>query len=49
MSDYQLTPYNCVIRLADHAFIPFDTENADYQAYLAWIDAGNTPLPADQA
>jgi hypothetical protein len=26
--------------------IPFDTDNTDYQAYLAWLDQGNTPLPA---
>jgi len=26
---------------------PFDPANADYQEYLAWIEAGNQPLPAD--
>jgi len=27
--------------------VPFDLANTDYQAYLAWLEKGNTPLPAD--
>ena len=41
-------PTPCVIlRLSDNAFIPFDPANTDYAEYLAWLDAGNTPLPSD--
>jgi hypothetical protein len=25
----------------------FDPANTDHQAYLAWVEAGNTPLPPD--
>jgi hypothetical protein len=25
----------------------FDPANTDYQAYLAWLELGNTPLPAE--
>jgi hypothetical protein len=35
-------------RVADNASIPFDPANTDYQEYLKWVEAGNTPLPADE-
>jgi hypothetical protein len=38
---------NIVIK-EDGANIPFDPSNTDYQAYLKWLDEGNTPLPADE-
>jgi hypothetical protein len=37
-----------VIDLDRNAFIPIDTANTDYQAYLAWLSSGNVPLPADE-
>ena len=33
----------------DGAYIPFDPANTDYQIYLKWIEAGNTPEPAEGA
>jgi len=36
-----------ILRVADGAWIPFDPDNTDYQAYLKWLDEGNTPEAAD--
>jgi hypothetical protein len=45
---YKLINENMVKRLADNAFIPFDPNNTDYQAYLKWLDEGNTPEGATE-
>ena len=29
--------------------IPFNPDNTDYQAFLAWCAEGNEPLPSDEA
>jgi hypothetical protein len=47
-NDFMGQPAQCIKRLSDNAFIPFDPDNTDYQAYLAWLAEGNEPLPADQ-
>ena len=45
---YQLTDNDCILRIADNAFIPTDPGNRHYQAYLAWLEEGNIPLPAPE-
>ena len=45
---YQLTTSTTILRLSDGAFIPPDPANVDFAAYLAWLEAGNTPDPAPE-
>jgi len=48
---YQLTNADVVRRIEDSGIvscIPFDPDNSDYQAFLAWKAEGNEPLPADE-
>jgi hypothetical protein len=37
-----------IIRTSDNAYIPFDPDNTDYQAYLKWVEQGNVAQPADE-
>ena len=41
---YALTATSTILR-NDGTFIPPDPRNSDYQIYLAWLAAGNTPDP----
>lgn len=36
---------NVILRLPDLVSIPNDPANTDWQAYQAWLAAGNQPLP----
>jgi hypothetical protein len=46
---WEQTPTTVLLIREDgvHSCIPFDPANTDYQAYLKWLDEGNTPQPAD--
>ena len=48
MEIYKLTQFQNIQRLSDNAFIPFDPDNSDYQAFLKWVSEGNTPLSSDE-
>jgi hypothetical protein len=45
---YGQTVTNCVHRIQDNIYIPFDPANTDYQEYLKWLAEGNEPLPPDE-
>ena len=45
-SDLDSEP-SAIKRLSDNAFIPLNIANTDYQAYLKWLEEGNTPEAAD--
>lgn len=36
-----------ILRIVDNTSIPFDPDNTDYQAYLKWLEEGNTPEAAE--
>jgi hypothetical protein len=48
LPDYMGQPAQCIKRLSDNAFIPFDPDNRDFAEYKAWLAEGNEPLPADE-
>jgi hypothetical protein len=39
---------NCIKRLSDNAFIPFDPANTDYQAFLKYQAEGGKVYGADE-
>jgi len=40
---------NMILRVIDNTYVPLtDPANTDYQKYLEWLAAGNTPEPADE-
>ena len=43
----KLNKVDAILKKTEGLVIPIDTENTDYQKYLAWVDAGNTAEAAD--
>ena len=44
MKEYKISG-NGIKRISDGAHIPFSSGNRDYQEYVGWLLAGNTPDP----
>ena len=42
-----LSPW-AIQKLDDGTSFPINPDNTDYQQYLAWVEAGNKPEPADK-
>ena len=45
---YKLANYGNILRVEDGSIIPNDPDNTDYQAYLKWLEEGNTPISSDE-
>lgn len=46
---YKLLSYTgYILRTVDSTYIPMNEDNANYAEYLKWLEAGNTPEPADE-
>ena len=43
---YALRNGTSLVQRSDGAVLPSDPDNTDWQAYQAWLAAGNTPAPA---
>jgi hypothetical protein len=50
IKNYRTNEINVVNKIEEGSIlsIPFDPANTDYQAYLKWLDDGNTPEPAEE-
>ena len=47
LGNTKIVSTDMIQRIEDKSVIPFDPNNLDYQAYLAWVAEGNTPAEAD--
>jgi hypothetical protein len=37
-----------IINIESNSYIPLDPNNQDFVEYQKWLDAGNTPIPAEE-
>jgi len=47
MNNYETGKPHAVFLVEQNKYIPIAEDNTDYQAYLKWLEEGNTPEPAD--
>ena len=47
INDHKTGKLACIEIKGKRTYIPIAPGNTDYQEYLEWVNAGNTPDPAD--
>lgn len=47
-NDLRTGELSSVFNMETNTSIPLNADNTDYQAYLKWLEEGNTPEPADE-
>jgi hypothetical protein len=45
---FEAAEAQCIKRLSDNAFIPFDPANTDAAEFAKWLQEGNKPDPAEE-
>jgi len=46
-NDWRGNPAQMIFDVTNSIWIPIEPDNTDYQAYLKWLEEGNTPEEAE--